>query len=61
MEERLCPGCGVPLPPAAPTGRPRRWCSESCLWRQPRPIRWHVPQNLEEPAEDLARIREPFA
>jgi hypothetical protein len=25
-----CPACGGPLPPPAPTGRPRLWCSRRC-------------------------------
>jgi hypothetical protein len=25
-----CPVCDGPLPPPAPTGRPRRWCSRPC-------------------------------
>jgi hypothetical protein len=25
-----CPACGGPLPPPAPTGRPRLWCSREC-------------------------------
>ena len=31
----LC-ACGREMPPRAPTGRPRKWCSTSCrqYWRQ---------------------------
>lgn len=30
MTERVCKGCGTPLPPKTSTGRDRLWCSERC-------------------------------
>lgn len=29
-----CKGCGVALPPTIGTGRPRKWCSDTCRKRQ---------------------------
>jgi hypothetical protein len=27
-----CPACAGPMPPAAPTGRPRKWCKPRCRY-----------------------------
>jgi hypothetical protein len=59
IEERKCLRCGKPLPPLK-LGVVIASGSDSCRWRQPRPVTWSVPDTIEEWAVELSRIPDPF-
>jgi hypothetical protein len=65
--DRLCARCQAPLPPAKPSGRPRRFCTDECRYaaRDRRHYRGRQVPGVQLLSDDellaeLARMPVPF-